>query len=138
MNASTHHDSTAPRPAAVRVAELLKRIDEAPDELHVDLTPAANELVTIGRPALPGLLNLMASSNEETRLHAQRAFEGILMVEMGFVPGRGFSNPDGEDRFRALWAGQGSYDWNADEDARERSLAAWRAWLDEEDSRGSP
>lgn len=138
MNASTHHDSTAPRPAAVRVAELLKRIDEAPDELHVDLTPAADELVTIGRPALPGLLNLMASSKAETRLHAQRAFEGILMAEMGFVPGRGFSTTDGENRFRALWAGQGSYDWNADEDARERSLAAWRAWLDREGSRASP
>ncbi|WP_106408398.1 hypothetical protein [Thauera propionica] len=138
MNASTHHDSTAPRPAAVRVAELLKRIDEAPDELHVDHTPAANELVTIGRPALPGLLNLMASSKAETRLHAQRVFEGILMAEMGFVPGRGFSTTDGEDRFRALWAAQGSYDWNADEDARERSLAAWRAWLDREGSRASP
>ena len=138
MNASTHHDSSGPRATAVRVAELLKRIDETPDELHIDLTPAANELVTIGRPALPGLLNLMASTNQETRLHAQRAFEGILMAEMGFVPGRGFSTPDGEDRFRALWTGQGSYDWNADEDARERSLAAWRAWLDEEGSRGSP
>ncbi|MDD3676988.1 hypothetical protein [Thauera propionica] len=131
----------SPRPSAhapIDIGTLLTQIDADPDPLHSDHTPAVWALIETGRPALPGLLNLMASSNEETRLHAQRAFEGILMAEMGFVPGRGFSTPDGEDRFRALWTGQGSYDWDADEDARERSLAAWRAWLDMDNRSASP
>lgn len=111
------------------IAALLARIDENPDELHLDSTPAVTALAAAGRPALPGLLDLMAAPQPHTRLRAQRAFEGVLMRELGFVPGQGFATPDGEQRLRALWAAQGGYAWDAPEPARAGAIAAWQAWL---------
>ena len=111
------------------LAALLARIDEDPDPLHLDATPAAAALAAAGRPALPGLLVLMSAPQPHTRLRAQRAFEGVLMRELGFVPGQGFATPDGEQRLRALWAAQGDYAWDTPLEARARAIAAWQAWL---------
>lgn len=111
------------------IAALLARIDDDPDPLHLDSTPAATALAAAGRPALPGLLALLAAPQPHTRLRAQRAFEGVLMRELGFVPGQGFATPEGEQRLRALWAAQGGYAWDAPEPARARAIAAWQAWL---------
>lgn len=120
------------------IAELLAQIDVAADVLHADYTPAVWSLIDAGRAALPGLLALMDAADDDTRLHAQRAFEGVLMADMGFVPGRGFEPPDGEAQFRNLWAAHGSYDWDASPDARKRSLVAWRHWLDDQGKGNSP
>jgi hypothetical protein len=119
--------SLTPTPADL--AALLARIDEDADELHLDSTPAVTALAKAGRPALPGLLALMDAPQPHTRLRAQRAFEGILMRELGFVPGQGFATSDGEQRLRTLWAAQGDYAWDAPQQARARAIAAWQAWL---------
>lgn len=122
--------ASSPRtPPPADIAALLARIDEDPDALHLDSTPAATALAAAGRPALPGLLALMAAAQPLTRLRAQRAFEGVLQRELGFVPGQGFATPDGEQRLRALWAAHGGYAWDAAEPARARAIAAWQAWL---------
>ena len=89
------------------IARLLAQINVAADVLHADYTPAVWALIDAGRAALPGLLALMDAADDDTRLHAQRAFEGVLMADMGFVPGRGFKPPDGEAQFRSLWAAHG-------------------------------
>ena len=122
--------ATPPRtPTSADIAALLARIDEDPDPLHLDITPAVTALAAAGRPALPGLLALMAAPQPHTRLRAQRAFEGVLQRELGFVPGQGFATPDGEQQLRALWAAHGSYAWDAEEPARASAIAAWQAWL---------
>lgn len=123
-------------PADPALADLLRRIDEAPDELHGDVTPAVNGLIALGRSALASVLDMMASPRSNTRLHAQRAFEGILMREQGFAPGQGFTTPDGEDRFRALWSTQGGYAWDAPATPRAQALVAWRTWLAANGGRG--
>jgi hypothetical protein len=109
--------------------QLLRRIDEEPDPLHQDQTPAVQALAAAGRPAIPGLLDLLAAPATDTRMRAQRAFEGLLMRELGFVPGKGFSTPDGEQRFRALWLAQGNYAFDGPPADRAAAITAWRAWL---------
>lgn len=114
-----------------RLAELLAALDMAPDELHSDITPAVVALSELGWAAAPALLIRMLVTTAETRLHAQRAFEGILMRELGFVPGRGFRDSAGEARFRQLWAEHGDYAYDAPAELRARAVAAWQAWLEE-------
>jgi hypothetical protein len=111
------------------LAALLARIDDDPDPLHLDSTPAATALAAAGRPALPGLLALMAAPQPHTRMRAQRAFEGVLLRELGFVPGQGFATREGEQRLRDLWAAHGGYAWDAPEPVRASAIAAWQAWL---------
>jgi hypothetical protein len=125
-------------PAEAQIAALLVRIDANADPLHADITPAVQALVAAGWPAARGLLDLMMASGEHTRMHAQRALEGILMAEFGFVPGRGFSRASGEEGFRARWRTLGDYAWDAPADHRAQAVMAWRHWLDARDGRPSP
>lgn len=62
---------------------LLQTLDDAPDWLHLDRTPAVDALAAIGLPAAPPLLALMDGAESTTRLHAQRAFEGIVALHGG-------------------------------------------------------
>lgn len=114
-----------------RLAELFLALDREPDELHGDITPAVLALIELGWVAAPGLLERMLAESADTRLHAQRAFEGILMRDFGFVSGRGFANRDDENRFRQLWATHGDYAYDASESNRNKAVAAWRVWLKE-------
>ncbi len=63
-------------PAAL--AALLQTLDDAPDMLHMDVTPAVQELPKLGLAAAPALLERMANAAPMTRLHAQRAFEDLI------------------------------------------------------------
>lgn len=117
--------------ADARLAELLAALDDAPDELHGDITPAVLALADLGWVAAPALLDHMLAASADTRLHAQRAFEGILMHDYGFVRGRGFANRDDEKRFRELWATHGGYTHDASQARRKMAVEAWRGWLKE-------
>lgn len=118
--------------ADVRLAELLATLDNAPDELHGDITPAVLALAELGWVAAPALLDLMLADAADTRLHAQRAFEGIVMRDFGFVRGRGFASSDDENRFRELWATHGGYAYDASEARRSLAVETWRGWLKEQ------
>lgn len=115
-----------------RLAELLAELDIQPDELHGDITPAVLALVELGWVAAPALLDHMQAESADTRLHAQRAFEGILMRDFGFVRGRGFASADDERRFRELWTTYGSYAHDDSEARRNIAVEAWRGWLREQ------
>lgn len=104
------------------------RLDRDPDILHVDMTPAVEELGMRGPEMVPYLVEALRATQQMTRLHAQRAVERMLERRLGFVPGQGWTKPGGEDRFRALWAENGSYDADAPAAARERSIRAWLTW----------
>jgi hypothetical protein len=112
------------------VKKLLAVINEAPDPLHLDITPAVRELSERGLEAVPGLLTLMLDSDSMTRLHAQRALEGVVNRRHGFRAGAGFSAKADEKEARDLWRINGGYDFEASDSSRTVSVERWREWLD--------
>jgi hypothetical protein len=114
---------------AERTAEELARaIDDDPDPLHGDVTPAGQALGAMGRDAVPALLGVLASEREVTRLRGQRAFEAVVCREHGFVPGQGFPGAEAEEAARADLVAIG-YAHDADPGAREAALDRLREWL---------
>jgi hypothetical protein len=110
------------------IAAHIRALDDDPDELHADMTPAVSALAEIGEPALPALLEPLAAPAELTRLHAQRALEGAIYRRHGFRPGRGFPEPDGEDAARRDLLEIG-YEYGAGEEERRAALQRLRAQL---------
>jgi HEAT repeat protein len=91
-------------------------INDSPDMLHADLTPAVYTLAEIGLPAIPDVLNLLNSDDRFTRMHAQRALERITRARRT------------QSDWQALWEQNGAYNFDAPADQRARSIEAWRRW----------
>jgi len=108
---------------------LLAAIDDDPDPLHLDMTPAVRALGDVGDRAVPPLLDLLLADSDETRLHAQRALELIVYRRHGFEPGRGFPSAADERAARDLLVSAG-YDHAGDRAAREAAVARLRASLE--------
>jgi HEAT repeat protein len=94
------------------LAAAIATINDSPDMLHADLTPAVYTLAEIGLPAIPDILNLLASDDRFTRMHAQRALERIL----------------NRTDWQALWKQNGAYDFDAPTEQRAQSIEAWQRW----------
>ncbi|HEX4859935.1 MAG TPA: hypothetical protein VFV07_01775 [Rhizomicrobium sp.] len=114
-----------------RIDDLLARLNEDPDKLHADQTPAVAALIAEGQAAIAAVLERMRGGDEPTRMRAQRVLEGITMAQLGFVPGQGWPDPGAEDRWRALWRSLGDFDWQAPSAQRERAIGLWQDWADE-------
>jgi HEAT repeat protein len=112
------------------VMACLQTLNDAPDEAHLDMTPAVQALGEIGMSVVPALLDLLMNEDEFTRLHAQRALELILNRRHGFQPGQGFPIPEAEEQMRTEWQANGAYDYAADAATRAASVAKWRRWLE--------
>lgn len=119
----------ARQPIDPKVAELFARLDENPDILHADYTPAVHELIAIGRPTIAPALDLMLSDNEFTRMHAQRVIEGVTLREHRFVFGQGWTRPTGAAEWKQFWTRLGDLNDRASAEARRASVAKWRVWL---------
>jgi HEAT repeat protein len=115
-------------PAALEAS--LNTLNDAPDKLHNDITPAVQTLGTMGLRAVPGLLNLLASDDRMTRLRAQRALEMIVDQRYGSQPGTGFPTLEAENDARADWREHGNYSFDAEPAARSAAIEALRRWLD--------
>jgi len=111
------------------LAACLRTLNDAPDELHLDVTPSVRAVAEMGLPAVPALLDLLSSPQDETRLHAQRALEGIIARRHGFRPGEGFPDPGSEQAARAAWLANGDYDFQAPAGRRVAAVDHWREWL---------
>jgi HEAT repeat protein len=94
----------------------LATINDAPDILHADLTPAVYTLAEIGPSAIPEILPLLAAEDRFTRMHAQRALERITATNRSHLDSQ------------ALWAQNDAYHFDAPADQRAQSLAAWQRW----------
>jgi hypothetical protein len=116
-------------PDVARIEAYVRAIDDDPDELHLDVTPASRALGEIGLPAVPALLDLLTANAEETRLHAQRAIEAVIYGQHGFVAGRGFPSAEAEQRARADLVEAG-YDHAAPAAEREAAVGRLRAWYE--------
>lgn len=105
----------------------IRALDDDADALHSDITPAVNALAAIGEPALPALLEPLAAPAELTRLHAQRALEGVIYQRHGFRAGQGFP-AGGEDAARDDLRAIG-YAYDADDESRDAAIARLREQL---------
>jgi HEAT repeat protein len=123
--------------AAVALAELgepealdalIRTIDDAPDPLHLDMTPSVRALGAYGRDAFPPLLDLLDAPEELTRLHAQRALELAVYRRHGFVAGQGFPTAEAEEAARDELSA-GGYDYEAEPSSRRAAIQQLRARL---------
>jgi hypothetical protein len=117
------------------IERLVQAIDEHPDPLHGDRTPAVDALVARGVAALPYIFPLLEDAGELTRLHAQRVLEGVSLAWVRErTPARPLTRDDTR-AWQALWDSNGSYDWRAAEPARREAVTLWRGWLSRETGR---
>jgi len=111
------------------LAASLLTINDAPDLLHSDMTPAVQTIGEIGIKAVPQLLELLMSDDGNTRLHAQRALELIVSRIYGFHPGKCFLTSESDLKARNAWRDHGNYDYSADATARSIATSNLRDWL---------
>jgi hypothetical protein len=113
------------------IAGLVATINEAPDPLHGDRTPAVEALIQHGVASLPHVLPLLAGGHELTRLRAQRVLEGVTLAWVReHTPSRAMTRGDVHE-WQELWRANGSYDWRGSPEARSESVRLWRAWLEQ-------
>src|SRR5215472_1570923 len=91
------------------IQQLVRVINEDPDELHGDFTPAVLKLMTKGLPAAIAVLPLLNSPDSSTRARAYRVLEGVIKIRNGWVPGQGYKDREGQDRTESTLAANGNY-----------------------------
>ena len=120
-----------------RVVELLKHLNENPDLLHYDITPAVYELVSLGRPALRyGVLEALLSPDYDTRQRAENVVDRIVLTELGyFDTHRSLAERQwADEQGKKIWLANGNYDCGAPEELRRASYEKWVLWLHRTDS----
>lgn len=107
----------------------LSVINDAPDPLHHDVTPAVVALARLGVHVLPSILRLLDSPDAPTRQRAQKVLERVTFSDVtdGAKP-RPLSNA-AASQWTALWAENGSYQWDAPEPQRRTAIERWRRWI---------
>ena len=103
-------------------------LDENADPMHHDQTPAVGELAGMGLRAVEPLTTPLLSGEQETRLHAQRAWEGIVYARHGFIGGQGFPDSDAEAAAVADLRAVG-YSFEDGPDERQAAVERLREWL---------
>jgi HEAT repeat protein len=110
-----------------RIDALVRGLDDDPDPLHLDMTPAVHALGEVGVEAVPALAGALEAPSEDTRLRAQRALEAIVQRRHGFVPGQGFPGERAEQDARDELAKIG-YDSGAEPSERAAAIERLRDW----------
>jgi hypothetical protein len=101
-------------------------LNDAPDPLHADRTPSVQCLIEIGEPALLPLVDRLESDDRDTRMHAERAVQGITRRRFGFD---GFAWPEGAmERWMDWWSAIG-FDSAAILLQRTEAIQRLRVWL---------
>lgn len=111
--------------------DLIAAIDDAPDKLHSESTPATEALIEQGVDALPAVIPLLASPDADTQMRAAYVLEMVTMELFGFRPGRGWEDFAHEIRWRDFWTAMmvGSPD-EAGEPGAASMVAHWQSWFD--------
>ena len=113
-------------PDALRA--LQATINDSPDPLHWDRTPAVQSLIESGLAALPATFVLMESASDNTRRRAQYVLASIVLDN---ITRRLQPRPLTDDALRQweeLERRNGSYQWSAPESARKSSVELWKRW----------
>jgi len=111
---------------------LIETLDENPDELHVDITPAVLKLISFGLHGAAAVIDFLNAPRLETRLRAQRVLEGAVGAHLGWKAGQGFPNRTTEREFHDLVSNNGNYSARAAEQKRKEAIRKWREWLAKE------
>lgn len=109
------------------IQRAIAALDDAADPLHLDHTPAVKALAGMGLRAVEPLTGPLLSEQQEKRLHAQRAWEGIVYARHGFVGGQGFPDAAAEAAAVADLRAVG-YSFEDDLPAREAAVQRLRDW----------
>src|SRR5713101_6699429 len=110
------------------IRQLLRAINDEPDELHGDFTPAVLKLMTRGLAAAKAVLPLLNSQDSGSRARAYRVLEGVVKIRNGWVPGQGFKDPQGQEKTLATLQANGDYRAQMEEPQRLAAIAKWRRW----------
>ena len=103
-------------------------INDSPDPLHWEQTPAVQSLVELGISALPTVFVLMNSANENTRRRAQYVLASVVLRDTNQrLQPRPLTNQALQD-WEKLQQANGSYQWNETESARRSSIDLWKHW----------
>jgi hypothetical protein len=112
----------------VKVTELIRRIDENPDRLHIESTPAVHELIDIGPAAIEPVLGLMLDDLEVRRQRGQRVLQEILVRMYGYEPGIQWANTPNQRKYLAKWESLG-LEYDTELSARRKGVEKWKHWL---------
>jgi hypothetical protein len=111
------------------VRRAIAALDDDADPMHLDQTPAVHELARMGLRAVEPLATPLLSDDQDTRLHAQRAWEGIVYARHGFVSGQGFPDDDAEAAAIADLSAVG-YSFEDGRPEREAAVRRLREWVE--------
>ncbi len=108
----------------------VQTINENPDMLHLDYTPAVHKLAGGGLKAALAILPLLHGEDIWERLRAQRVLEGVIQRTYDWKPGQGYPpQSNGEQEFKTLWQQMGNYNGDASAEVRTASEKKWKEWL---------
>lgn len=110
------------------VRRAIAALDDDADPMHLDRTPAVRELAGIGLRAVEPLTTPLLADEQDTRLHAQRAWEGIVYARHGFVSGQGFPD-DAAEAAAVADLGAVGYSFEDGPAEREAAVRRLREWL---------
>lgn len=103
-------------------------INDCPDPLHFERTPAVDSLVERGLAALPTVFGLMESDRERSRQRGQYVLVSIVLANITQLikpkPLPSVAQKVWEDLRQA----NGSYQWDAPESSRSASVRSWKRW----------
>ena len=115
-------------PTTPDLAAAVARRDGDADPLPSDYTPAVSTRIANGLPGACAVVDKLEADDRDTRLHAQRVMEGVLLAEYGWRGGRGYPSEYSEEQSTAL-VKQFAYDWDGTPDAIRAGAERWRSWL---------
>jgi hypothetical protein len=116
------------------LSALQATINDSPDPLHWEQTPAVQSLIEMGTAVLPTVFALMDSSNETKRRRAQYVLATVVLQDINQrLQPRPLTNQAIQE-WERLHQANGSYEWNGTESARKISIELWKRWFAELDS----
>jgi hypothetical protein len=107
---------------------LRETINDSPDPLHWERTPAADSLIEMGSAALPTVFVLMDSPNEETRRRAQYVLATVVLRDITLRLQPRPLTGGALQELEHLQHANGSYQWDGNESARKSSVELWKRW----------
>lgn len=111
------------------VPELIRDLTrDAPDGSGPH-SPALDELIDIGEPALEPLLEVMLTDREGRRRCAEKGVYVIFARQCGLPKRGGWDEVELQENCRTAWGCLGNLDASASLDDRQRAVELWRQWL---------
>ncbi|MCB9230608.1 MAG: hypothetical protein H6581_03050 [Bacteroidia bacterium] len=107
---------------------LVKIIDQDPDILHLDFTPAVHDLIGCGLPGAAVCIDLLQNPDPYTRLHAWTVIRGVARTETGWRRGSSFTQ-DMTLEFNQFMEANGEFDPDAEPAEQSGTIQRWQNWI---------